>query len=61
MRKGKKRDLFSNLINVNEWLPDNGEQKLGEAELVGTISAFCLRSHLFTCLRFSTSLDTKQG
>ena len=59
--KDKKRDLFSNLINVNEELPDNGEQKLGEAGNIGTISVFCLRSHLFTCLPFSTSLDMKQG
>ena len=59
--KDKKRDVFLNLVNVNEELPGNAERKLWEAELIGTISVFCLRPHLFTCLRFSTSLDMKQG
>ena len=34
--KDEKRDLLSNLINANEELLDDGEQRLGEVELIGT-------------------------
>ena len=34
--KDEKRDLLSNLVNANEEFLDDGEQKLGEAELIGT-------------------------
>ena len=33
--KDEKRDLLSNLVNANEELLDDGEQRLGEAELIG--------------------------
>ena len=33
--KNEKRDLLSNLVNANEEFLDDGEQRLGEAELVG--------------------------
>jgi len=33
---GGKRDLLSNLVNANEELLGDGEQKLGEVELIGT-------------------------
>ena len=36
--KDEKRDLLSNLVNANEEFSDDGEQKLGEAELIGTRS-----------------------
>ena len=36
--KDEKRDLLSNLVNANEEFLDDGEQKLGEAELIGTRS-----------------------
>ena len=45
--KGEKRDLLSNLVTANEELLDDGEQKLGEAELIGTSSrGFRLLAHL---------------
>ena len=31
----EKRDLLSNLISANNEFLDDGEQKLGEAELIG--------------------------
>ena len=34
--KDEKRDLLSNLVNANEELLEDGEQRLGEVELVGT-------------------------
>ena len=34
--KDEKRDLLSNLVNANEEFLDDGEQKLGEVELIGT-------------------------
>lgn len=34
--KGERRDLFSNLVSANEEFLDDGEQKLGEAEFIGT-------------------------
>ena len=36
--KDEKRDLLSNLINANEEVLHDGEQRLGEDELVGTPS-----------------------
>jgi len=33
--KDEKRDLLSNLLNANEELLDDGEQMLGEVELIG--------------------------
>jgi len=33
--KNEKRDLLSNLVNANEEFLDDGEQRLGEVELVG--------------------------
>ena len=38
--RDEKRDLLSNLIDANEELLDDGEQRLGEVELIGTWSAF---------------------
>ena len=32
----EKRDVLSNLINANEEFSDDGEQRLGEVELIGT-------------------------
>ena len=32
----EKRDLLSNLVDANNELSDDGEQRLGEAELIGT-------------------------
>ena len=37
--KGDKRDLLSNLVGSNDDLLDDGEQKLGEDELMGKRSA----------------------
>ena len=46
--KGEKRDLLSNLVNANEELSDDGEQRLGEAELIGAWPTLDLPAHLFT-------------
>jgi hypothetical protein len=34
--KGERRDLLSNLVSANEELLDDGAQRLGEEELIGT-------------------------
>ena len=47
-KKDEQRDLLSNFVAANEELLDDGEQKLGEVELVGTSSGFWLSVHLFT-------------
>ena len=38
----EKRDLLSNLVDANEELLEDGEQKIGEAELIGVGSALHL-------------------
>ena len=48
--KDGKRDLLSNLVDANEDFMDDGEQRLGEEELIGERSAFDLATHLFTNL-----------
>ena len=45
--KDEKRDLLSNLVSVNEECLDDGEQKLGEAELIGTGLGLGLSPNLF--------------
>ena len=50
--KDEKRDLLSNLVNANEELLEDGEQRLGEVELIGTVSAFGLVAHWFTHILF---------
>ena len=45
--KDEKRDLLSNLVIANEECLDDGEQKLGEEELIGTGSGLGLPLHLF--------------
>ena len=51
-KKDEKRDLLSNLVSANEEFLDDGEQKLTEAELIGTGSRLGLPVHSFTCLPF---------
>ena len=34
--RDEKKDLLSNLVSANEEFLDDGEQRLGEAELIGT-------------------------
>ena len=48
----EKRDLLSNLVDANEELSDDGEQRLGEVELIGLWLALGLRPHLLTPLPF---------
>ena len=50
--KDEKRDLLSNLINANEELLVDGEQRLGEAELIGKKSALGLSTYLFIRIPF---------
>ena len=46
--KGGKRDLLSNLVNANEEVLDDGEQRLGEEELIGKWFALDPSTRLFT-------------
>ena len=48
----EKRDLLSNLVNANEEFTDDGEQRLGEVELVGAESGLGLLAHLLIHLSF---------
>ena len=51
--KDEKRDLLSNLVDANEELSNDGEQKLGEIELIGTSgSGLDLSARSFTYLPF---------
>ncbi|KAF9653322.1 cytochrome P450 [Thelephora ganbajun] len=43
--RDEKRDLLSNLISANEEFMDDGEQKLGEVELIGNIFIFYIAGH----------------
>ncbi|KAF9643013.1 cytochrome P450 [Thelephora ganbajun] len=43
--KDEKRDLLSNLISANEEFLDDGEQKLGEVELIGNMFMFYIAGH----------------
>ena len=45
--KGEKRDLLSNLVDANEEVLDDGEQRLGEDELIGKRSLFGPVVHSF--------------
>lgn len=54
--KDEKRDLLSNLVNANEELLVDGEQMLGEVELIGAWPALDLSAHLFTHLSFREHL-----
>ena len=45
-KKDEKRDLLSNLISANEELLDDGEQRLGEAELIGMDLGLSLLAYL---------------
>ena len=44
--EGEKRDLLSNLISANDEFLDDGEQRLGEVELIGTGSRLGLSAYL---------------
>ena len=46
-KRGEKRDLLSSLIDANEELLDDGEQRLGEVELIGMQPVFELPVRLF--------------
>ena len=46
--KGDKRDLLSNLVDANREFLDDGEQRLGEDELMGKCSALDPAVHWFT-------------
>jgi hypothetical protein len=48
--KDERMDLLSNLVNANNELLEDGEQKLGEVELLGKGSDLGLPVHSFTCL-----------
>lgn len=50
--KDEKGDLLSNLVNANDEFLDDGEQRLGEVELIGTGSVPSLPTRLFTHLPF---------
>jgi len=48
----EKRDLLSNLISANDEFLDDGEQRLGEAELIGMGSGLGLPAQPLKCLPF---------
>jgi hypothetical protein len=50
--KDEKRDLLSNLVDANEELSDDGEQRVGEVELIGTGPGLCPLAHSFIHLTF---------
>jgi len=50
--RDEKRDLLSNLVSANEEFLDDGEQRLGEAELTGTGSGLGLLAQFLKCLPF---------
>jgi len=50
--KDEKRDLLSNFVTANEEFLDDGEQKLGEVELIGTPSGPVSLADLFMFLPF---------
>jgi hypothetical protein len=50
--KDEKRDLLSNLVDANEEFSHDGEQRLGEGELLGTKSALHQVVHLCENLPF---------
>ena len=51
--KDERMDLLSNLVNANDELLEDGEQKLGEIELIGKGLGCGLPVHSFTRLTFS--------
>ena len=48
--KDERMDLLSNLVNANNELLEDGEQKLGEVELLGKGSDLSLLVHSLTRL-----------
>jgi len=50
--EGEKRDLLSNLISANDEFLDDGEQRLGEVELIGTGLGLGLPARLSKYVRF---------
>jgi len=50
--KDERRDLLSNLVDANEEFMDDGEQKLGEVELVGMGSGLGPLAHLLMHISF---------
>jgi len=50
--RDEKRDLLSNLVSANDEFLDDGEQRLGEAELTGTGSGLSLPAQLLKRLPF---------
>ena len=57
----EKRDLFSNLINANDELLDDGGQRLGETELIGMGSRLGLPEQLLKCLPFRKHVHLLHG
>jgi hypothetical protein len=51
--KDEKMDLLSNLVNANDELLEDGEQKLGEIELIGKGLGCGPPVHSFMRLTFS--------
>ena len=62
--KDERMDLLSNFVDANDELLEDGEQKLGEVELIGRGSCRGLLVHSFTpgiqeTFSYSTSLDMR--
>ena len=50
--RDERRDLLSNLVSANDEFSDDGEQRLGEGELIGTESGLGLTIQLLKFLPF---------
>jgi hypothetical protein len=59
--KDEKMDLLSNLVDANEELLENGEQRLGDEELIGRGSGLGPSSHAFTHLTFRKHVHVLHG
>jgi hypothetical protein len=59
--KGERTDLLSNLVNANDEFLEDGEQKLGETELIGRRSSHDLLSHSFTHPTFRKHFHILRG
>jgi len=59
--RDERRDLLSNLVSANEEFLDDGEQRLGEAELIGTGSGLGLPTQFLKRLPFRKHVHFLHG
>jgi hypothetical protein len=59
--KDERMDLLANLVDANEEFLEDGEQRLGEEELIGKGSGLGPPSHAFTHLTFRKHVHVLHG